>query len=163
MTFFALAGNSIQLVPDGTLVFHVILILVMVYVLNATLFKPINRILAEREKRTAGRSTEAQELLKQVEKKMSDYEHALRNARSEGYRLMEQERSQAMLDRQAFLESINSDMEVMIEKEIASIAQQAKEARRSLQTDAVQIATEISSNILRRPVTSASILSETQV
>ena len=37
------AEDSIQLVPDGTLVLHVIIILVMVYVLNATLFKPIKR------------------------------------------------------------------------------------------------------------------------
>jgi len=36
-----LAENSIQLVPDGTLILHVLIILVMVYVLNATLFKPI--------------------------------------------------------------------------------------------------------------------------
>ena len=48
------AENSIQLVPDGTLILHVIIILVMVYVLNATLFKPINQILESREKRTRG-------------------------------------------------------------------------------------------------------------
>ena len=47
-----LAENSIQLVPDGTLILHVLIILVMVYVLNATLFKPINQILAARERRT---------------------------------------------------------------------------------------------------------------
>jgi hypothetical protein len=44
------AENSIQLVPDGTLILHVIIILVMVYVLNATLYKPINKILESREK-----------------------------------------------------------------------------------------------------------------
>jgi hypothetical protein len=42
------AENSIQLVPDGTLLLHVLIILVMVYVLNATLFKPINLILEAR-------------------------------------------------------------------------------------------------------------------
>jgi len=39
------AENSIQLVPDGTLILHVIIILVMIYVLNTTLYQPINRIL----------------------------------------------------------------------------------------------------------------------
>jgi F0F1-type ATP synthase membrane subunit b/b' len=48
MTFVAFAENSIQLVPDGTLFLHIIIILLMVFVLNATLFKPINRILEER-------------------------------------------------------------------------------------------------------------------
>ena len=46
-----LAENPIQLVPDGTLILHVLIILVMVYVLNATLFKPINKILAARDER----------------------------------------------------------------------------------------------------------------
>src|SRR5947209_1129969 len=60
MTFpLGFAENSIQLVPDGTLLLHVLIILVMVYVLNATLFRPINRILEARDKRTRGRLTEA--------------------------------------------------------------------------------------------------------
>ena len=62
------AENSIQLVPDGTLILHVIIILVMVYVLNATLYKPINKILESREKRTRGRLSEAQEVMKGVRK-----------------------------------------------------------------------------------------------
>jgi len=53
------AEDSIQLVPDGTMVLHVIIILIMVYVLNATLFKPINQVLAAREKRTKRRLTES--------------------------------------------------------------------------------------------------------
>ena len=68
------AEDSIQLVPDGTLVLHVIIILVMVYVLNATLFKPINQILASREKRTRGRLSEAQEIMQSVTEKTSNYE-----------------------------------------------------------------------------------------
>ena len=67
------AENSIQLVPDGTLILHVIIILVMVYVLNATLYKPINQILESREKRTRGRLSEAQETLKSVKEKLAKY------------------------------------------------------------------------------------------
>ena len=44
-----LAETSIQLVPDGTLLLHLLMVGVMVAVLNRTLLKPINQILAERE------------------------------------------------------------------------------------------------------------------
>src|ERR671916_1545868 len=101
MTLLAFAENSIQLVPDGTLFLHIIIILVMVFVLNATLFKPINRILEERERRTRGRSGEAKGIIRDVEDKLASYERALREARSEGYRLMEQVRAEAMRERQA--------------------------------------------------------------
>ena len=67
MIFLAFAENSIQLVPDGTLFLHIAIILIMVFVLNRTLFKPINRILDERERRTRGRSGEAHDILQRVE------------------------------------------------------------------------------------------------
>src|SRR5437762_3585881 len=94
------AENSIQLVPDGTLILHVLIILVMVYVLNATLYKPINKILEAREKRTKGRLSEAQEILNDVSRKVSDYEGALRKARGEAYAFSESERGAAMNERQ---------------------------------------------------------------
>ncbi len=55
MSFLAFSDSAIQLVPDGTLLFHLALIVVMVVLLNVTLLKPINRILEERERRTKGR------------------------------------------------------------------------------------------------------------
>src|SRR5215211_3714505 len=103
MTFVAVAENSIQLVPDGTLFLHIAIILLMVFVLNATLFKPINRILEERERRTRGRSGEAHDILQRVEEKVTQYERTLREARSEGYRLLEQQRTEAISERQARL------------------------------------------------------------
>ena len=39
-----LAETSIQLVPDGTLLLHLLMVAIMVFVLNRTLLKPINQI-----------------------------------------------------------------------------------------------------------------------
>src|SRR5260370_17185323 len=100
------AENSIQLVPDGTLVLHVLIILLMVYVLNATLYKPINAILATREKRTRGRLSEAQEILKSVSEKLAEYERSLRRARSEAYALTGLERAAPTNKRQKTLNEI---------------------------------------------------------
>ena len=97
---FALAENSIQLVPDGTLLFHLVLIVAMVALLNATLLKPINRILEERDRRTKGRLSEAGETLKLVDEKMRNYEGQLRNARSEGYAAIERERATLSKERE---------------------------------------------------------------
>ena len=87
------AENSIQLVPDGTLILHVLIILFMVLVLNQTLFKPINRILQARDERTKGRLSEAQQILKNVSEQLTQYERELRRARGEAYALSESERA----------------------------------------------------------------------
>ena len=152
MTLLAFAENSIQLVPDGTLFLHILIILVMVFVLNATLFKPINRILEERERRTRGRSGEAKDILQRVENATANYERSLRDARAEGYRLMEQERAAAMNERQLKLATLREEINRGVDEEKSSIRSQAEEARQRLEADARGIALEISSQILHRPV-----------
>ena len=154
MTFpLGFAENSIQLVPDGTLILHVIIILVMVYVLNATLYKPINRILEAREKRTRGRMTEAQEILSDVSEKLSNYERQLRAARAAAYALAEQERTTAMQERQRNLNEMRQQLAESNSKEKQTIQQQADEARATLANESRRLARDISSRVLNRPVT----------
>jgi F-type H+-transporting ATPase subunit b len=158
MILLGFAENPV-LVPDGTIILHIIIILVMVYILNATLFKPINRILEERERRTRGRSGEAKSIIQQVEEKLSSYERALREARSEGYRLMEQERAEAMHERQIKVDAVRDEVSRLVEEEKNVVHIQVEEARTMLIRDAGAIATEISSHILHRPVSGSTISS----
>lgn len=152
MIFLAFAENSIQLVPDGTLFLHIAIILLMVFVLNNTLYKPINRILEERERRTRGRSGEARGILQRVDEAAAKYERSLRDARAEGYRLMERERAEAMSERQAKLNALREEVTQNIEEEKSLIRAQSEEARRTLASDAQNIAIEIGSQILHRPI-----------
>lgn len=149
------AENSIQLVPDGTLILHVIIILVMVYVLNATLFKPINQILASREKRTRGRLTEAEEITESVNEKLAHYEKSLRQARAEAYAMSDAQRSEAMKQRQQKLHEMRQQLAESISQEKKTIEQQAAEARATLETESRQIASEIGSRVLSRPISDA--------
>lgn len=146
------AENSIQLVPDGTLILHVIIILVMVYVLNATLYKPINQILASREKRTRGRRTEAQEILESVSAKLAAYEQSLRQARSEAYAQSEAHRADAMKERQQKLHEVREQLAKSLAHEKTLIAEQAAAARQTLEADSRQFAREIGSRVLNRPI-----------
>lgn len=153
MTFpLGFAENSIQLVPDGTLILHVIIILVMVFVLNATLYKPINRILEAREKRTRGRISEAEEIMTDVGQKLANYEKQLRQTRADAYALSEQERTAAMQERQQKLNEMREQLGESIAKEKQIIAEQAEGARASLEDESRRIARDISSRVLRRTV-----------
>ncbi len=145
-----LAENSIQLVPDGTLILHVLIILVMVYVLNATLFKPINRILEARDRRTKGRLSEAQEILKKVSEQLAGYERQLRQARGEAYAFSERERAAAMEERQKKLNEMES-----IAQEKKAIERQADEARGTLEVESRRLAREIGARVLSRPISDA--------
>src|SRR5207245_5643672 len=127
------------------------IILVMVYVLNATLFRPINRILEARDRRTRGRLSEAQEILGDVSAKLSDYERQLRQARGAAYALAENERSAAMQERQQKLNEMRRRLAESIAKEKEVLQRQAEEARRTLETESRRLAREISTRVLSRP------------
>ncbi|MBA3442771.1 MAG: hypothetical protein H0T92_23220 [Pyrinomonadaceae bacterium] len=152
MTFLALAENSIQLVPDGTLILHIALILVMVSILNAIFFKPIGRILSNREACTGGRSQQAHEIMQRVGEKLSNYERSLREARVEGYRLLEQERALSMRQRQLSLDAARESINRLVNKEKGEILEQSADARRTLEQEARRVAYQIGTQILGRPV-----------
>jgi F-type H+-transporting ATPase subunit b len=149
MTILAFA-ESIQLVPDGTIVLHIAIIITMVFVLNKILFKPINSALEERESRTRGRSGEARETIKRVEESLTNYENSLRKARAEGYRLLEQQQAEAFGERQQKIGLVRKEVEQQIEEQKGVIRTQANEARTTLESEAARIASGISAQILGR-------------
>jgi F-type H+-transporting ATPase subunit b len=152
MYFLGLAEGSVQLVPDGTIFIHIALILLMIFILNRTLYKPINKILADREKKTGVGSGEAAEILQSIDEKMSHYENSLRAARTDGYHLLEQTRNEAMSVRQTKLDSVREEISNLISDEKDAIQKQSEEARVNLDKEARTLAAKISSQILRRPI-----------
>lgn len=149
MVFLA-SAESIQLVPDSTLIIHIAIIITMVFILNKLLYSPINRALDERESRTRGRSKEAREIIQRVEGSLIRYEDLLRKARVEGYRLLEQQQAKALNERQQKIASVRKDVEELIGQERGRIQAEADKARATLEDDARRVAATISSQILRR-------------
>lgn len=152
MPFLGFAESSIQLVPDGTLLFHLALIIAMVALLNATLLKPINRILEERDRLTKGRLSEAQTTLLTVSEKLSEYERRLREARAEGYALMERERAIISEERQRKLTEVKSEINRLLSTEKEKLKTEGAQVRSKLAVEARSMAVKIGSQILRRPI-----------
>jgi len=148
----ALAESSIQLVPDGTLLLHLALVVVMVTVLNLTLLKPINKVLEERERRTKGRLGDAQGILASAKEKVRLWEQGLRQARNEGYRLLEKERSDALRERELRLLGLKQELAKLVAEQKAEIQRQEQEARLVLQAEAQRLAALIGSQILGRTI-----------
>ena len=146
-----LAEASIQLVPDGTLLLHMLMVAVMVFVLNRTLLKPINRILAEREKQVEGSIKEAQLMTAETENKLRQYNATLREARSEGYRLLEKERAAAIREKDEKIRLYRDEMSKTVAAQVEKTRQQKEKVREELESQAAAIGDLISSQILRRP------------
>jgi F-type H+-transporting ATPase subunit b len=147
MVVLAFAG--IQLIPDGTLFVHIGLILLMIWFLNRMFFRPIYKVLETREKNSGGRSSEAREIMVQVQQKETAFDSAMREARAEGYSLIEKNRSKAVAKRHKNVEAVKQEVEAMLATEKASIAEQTAEAQNTITAEARKMAETISANILK--------------
>ena len=152
MPVFGFFEGSIQLVPDGTLLFHLALIAGMVALLNATLLRPINRILEERERRTQGRLSEAGQTLATIDQKMREYERRLREARTEGYTLMEQSRATLASERDSKVTEVRAEIAGWLAKEQEKLKSDTSRVKQTLEAEAQSMALQISSQILQREV-----------
>jgi F0F1-type ATP synthase membrane subunit b/b' len=145
-----LAEASIQLVPDGTLLLHLVLVVVMVFVLNRTLLKPINDILSEREKQITGRLREAEAMAAESQEKLKKYNETLREARAAGYRLLEKERAEGLKEKEQQLRRQRNELSREVSAQVDQIRKQEQAVKGELEAQAATIGSLISSQILRR-------------
>lgn len=148
MFLLAFAAN-VELVPNGTLLIHIAMILLMIFILNRTFFRPINRIIESRLKNQGGRFTEAEQILNQVNKKQAVYEENLRQARSEGYDMIEDQRNAALQKQQAEMEAVKAETSEKFARNKSEIDRQTIEARTAIAQQADELADKISANILK--------------
>ena len=141
---------SIQLVPDGTLLVHLLMVVIMVFILNRTLLGPINRILAEREKQIAGRLKEAQGLAAETDEKLKKYNDALRAARVDGYQLLEKERAEGLKEKDEKVRLYREQASREVAGQIDNIRRQEQSVKQELEIQAASISSLISAQVLRR-------------
>lgn len=145
-----LEGSVISI--DGSFLFIFISILLLIFILNRTLFAPINKVLDEREHLGAGRLHEAKNLLKQYDEKLNHYEQQIRQARAGAYQELETQRKEALTARQQLLDQVKQETATQLNAAKDEIAQQSVTARQTLENEARSMAATISSQILKRPV-----------
>jgi len=141
---------TIQLVPDGTLLLHLLMVVVMVFIVNRTLLRPVNRILAEREKQIEGRLKEAEALAAETEQKLKTYNDALHAARVDGYKLLEKERADGLKEKDEKVRLQREQTSREVAAQLDNIKRQEQSVKQELETQAASISDLISAQVLRR-------------
>lgn len=148
---FAEGGGNI-ISPDGSLIFVLVIFLFLVFVLNRILFRPIGRVLDERQTLIEGAANEARAARRTYEARLAEYESTIRQARAESYKRSEQERAVAVEERRHLIDESKQHAHEQIERAKQEIEQQVAQARKSLESETRQIAERISRTVLGRSV-----------
>lgn len=142
-------AETIQLFPDGTLFLHVAMILAMIWILNRTLYRPINRIIESREANKGGHSTEAEKILKDVDEKETRYSREMLDTRSKGYELIEKEQKKATSDHEKKIAEAKAEIAGKFEQGKAELEKQVADAHATMGSEAEKLADSIAANILK--------------
>jgi len=135
---------------DWSIIPAIFIFVLTIIALNYLLFRPILRVQAERERRTTGLMSKTRQDLDHHLRLFDQYQATIRNARMEGYRLVEMSRSEALQFRNLALEKGRGSAEQSIHEGRESIRKQVAEAKVRLAGDAQEIARRIASAILQR-------------
>ncbi len=135
---------------DWSIIPAIFIFILTIIALNYLLFRPILRVQAERERRTTGLMSKTRQDLDHHLRLFDQYQATIRNARMEGYRLVEKSRSEALQFRNLALEKGRESAEQSIHEGRESILKQVAEAKARMAGDTQEIARRIASAILQR-------------
>lgn len=98
---------------DITLIVQIIEALILAVILNAILIKPVMSFLEERKRQFKGLEKEIEDLMRQVEEGLRNYQEAINSARAEGTAKREALKEEARRIEKEELQKITKEMEIM--------------------------------------------------
>jgi len=94
--------------------------------------------------------SEAQALAAETDEKVRKYNNTLREARSEGYRLLEKERAESLKAKEERLKQSREQVSKEVAVQVEATRYQEQSVKRELEGQAAEMGNLISSQILRR-------------
>lgn len=133
----------------------VLIIFFFYFILRTIFFKPLLKVMAERDARTVGAQKAAEAAQAAAAEKVKEYEEALKRARAKVYGEQEAGRKKLLDERTELLKQARASASAEIAGAKGRIAGELAAARKDLEATVGQLAAEIVSRILQAPRPSA--------
>jgi F-type H+-transporting ATPase subunit b len=135
---------------DGSILLQIANFVLLVWILNMVLYKPIRKILKERADKVAGSQSQIDGALQQVQAKEDAYAEGLRQARVSGQKEKEALMQTAVEEEKAIIDAINESAQFELKAAKEKIAQEMVAVKSSLEAEIDAFADAIGKKILGR-------------
>lgn len=135
---------------DLSFVVQVINFLLLLLILNVFLFKPIRKVLADREAELTGAREKAAAVDRDVAEKMAQYEARLREMKGKGFEEREALKKEAQAEESRLLDAARTEASGTLSAIKQKVATEAADARKALQEQARSLSQEICEKVLGR-------------
>ena len=128
-----------------------LIVLIFYLVLRSFFFRPILKVMAERETRTIGAQKAAEAAQAAATERVKQYQEALKHAKAKVYQEQEAERKRLLDERAAMLKETRTKATEEVGMAKGRVAREVAEAAKEIEVKAVELAREIAGRVLRVP------------
>jgi F-type H+-transporting ATPase subunit b len=148
----AFGAGGITVIPDWTLFVQIANFLLIVWVLNIVLFKPIRKILIQRKEKVTSLEQNVEASDKEAKEKNEAFDSGIRDARAKGLNEKSVLLNEAADEEREIVDKINQKAQADLAEVREKIAKDAEAVRASLQKEIETFASAIGEKILGRAV-----------
>ena len=140
----------ITVIPDISAVYQMVNFLVLLFLLNLVLYKPIRNVILQRKAKIGTLSSGVERASADLEKQKDDYKDGLRQARGEGLKQKEVFIEEASTQEAEIITRINQKAQANFAQIKAQVAEETEQARKALEAEVEVYAKAIGEKILGR-------------
>ncbi|MCG8618121.1 MAG: ATP synthase F0 subunit B [Desulfobacterales bacterium] len=140
----------ITVIPDISLVYQMINFLILLFVLNMVLYKPIRNVIKERKAKVDGLANGADKAVADLDTQKDAYKDGLKEARAEGLKKKEAFIEEASIEEKEIIEQINKKAQANFAAIKQQVAEETEQARKALEAEVDAYAKAIGEKILGR-------------
>lgn len=140
----------ITVIPDGSALIQMVNFLILLFVLNQVLFRPIRNVLIERKAKIDGMRSDAEKAANNMVAGEETYKNGLRSARTEGLSQKEAFVEEANQEEKEIIDRINKKAQANLAEIKEQVAAETEQARKVLDGEVEAFAKSIGEKILGR-------------
>ena len=137
---------------DISLVFQIANFIVLIFLLNTILYKPIRKILSERKEKITGLKQGIETSQRDIREKEESFSSGIREARAKGLKEKEALTAAASEEEKRIIEEVNKKAQADVDEIREKIVKDTENVRMSLQEEIDAFAEAIGEKILGRTV-----------
>ncbi len=137
---------------DLSLWIEIVCVLLLMFVLNNMLYKPMRRMLEERESKMSGIREDIEKFERNAESLLESFNRKLAEARKKGQEERERLKQEAREEERQLIEASSTEAESKKEQLMAELTSQIDAAKKELLAKAEAFAVEIAQKLLGRAV-----------
>ncbi len=142
----------VSVIPDYTLLIQIVTFLVLIYILNFILFKPILNIIDRRKKQMEELENEIKLFNDSVDKRVAEYEEKLKQAKTNASELKKEIIKEGDDQAKGIIDIVRDEIPLMTKEFQQKMNKEIQTARQILDNQSRRLSLEIAEKVLGRSV-----------